>query len=262
MDNILRMVYSCSNVCSYDKYRTKLNKFVLENCNYTDNIQMFATSLKHVEEVAFRKISELVPGIFGFNLPKSTAYNHYDKHVDEFTESVDEEIEEKIDENGITSSGVFNYDEQFQFAKKDEKVRLTMLDTNTKYAHPHLLVDKSDFDAELISHYWHECIDDLPQKTMVTDGNTMYPQICDEFEINQSLCNFHAIFNVRYKPYKHINYNNRQINKKIESIEATEKKLVKLNNKYEPKRGRIPKKDKQRRKLHDNIKSNNKKISQ
>ena len=68
-------------------------------------------------------------------------------------------------------------------------------------------IDEDDFDSDIVCRYWHDIIDDLPHETMVTDGHTMYPPLFKEFNMEQALCVFHAIYNVRDKPYKDINNN-------------------------------------------------------
>ena len=261
LDNVIRMVYRCSNRCSNKRYRAKLDNFIPDGCNYTKNMQMITSRLKYVEEVPYRKLDEIFMGIFGFRIPKSTLYDHYDKNIDDLIESVDEEIDEMIEKENIECSGVFNYDEQFPKIMKQEKVRLTILDANTYYAHPMLLIDGDDFDSDIVCRYWHDIIDDLPHEAMVTDGHAMYPPLFKEFNMEHALCVFHAIYNVRDKPYKVINSNNKQIKNKIKKIDKIEKDLVELNKKYHPKRGRISKLDNERRSLHDKIKSKNKTIS-
>ena len=70
-------------------------------------------------------------GIFGFRIPKSTLYDHYDKNIAGLIEAVDEEVDEMIEKENNGCSGVFNYDEQFPKIMKQQKIRLAILDANT-----------------------------------------------------------------------------------------------------------------------------------
>ena len=96
---------------------------------------------------------------------------------------------------------------------------------------------------------------------MITDGHTMYPSICKEFEIEQALCTFHTIHNVRDKPYKIINRNNTKRKNKSKKIKTIEEYLIELNNQYIPKCGRFGKNETKQRKLYEKIRSKNRQIS-
>ena len=261
LDNVKRTVYKCSNKDCAKKERTKLDKFITKGSNYTNKIKMLSSKLKFVDEISFRKMSELFESILGIRIPKSTIYDHEDSQIDEIIATAESEIDEEVSKQDIKASGTYNYDEQFMKVSKNTKAKLQVLDANTKYAYPTLIVDNDEFNSDTVLKYWKDNLGDLPRKTMVTDGHTMYPSICKEFKIDHALCTFHAIFNIRKKPYKKINRNNRTIKSKNEKIDKKEKLLEKLNEKYEPRVGRFKKTDTKRYNLFQKIKNTLKEIS-
>lgn len=261
LENVKRTVYKCSNKDCGKKHRTKLDKFINKGSNFTNTVKQLSSRLKFIDEISYRKMTEIFESILGITIPKSTIYDHEDTHIDEIIEVSESEIDEKVSEEEIEASGTYNYDEQFMKVSKKVKPKLQLLDANTKYAYPTLILDNEKFNPESVFKYWDDTLLNLPKNTMVTDGHTMYPPICKDFGIEQSLCTLHTVLNVRKKPYKKINRNNRSIKSKNEQINKNEEKLKLLNEKYEPKKGRFKKTDTKRYNLFQKIKNTQKEIS-
>ena len=261
LDNVYRIVYRCPDKECGKKHRAKLDKFIDNGSNYTNNMKQLGSRLQFIEKIAYRKMSEIFQAILGIRIPKSTMYNHQDQTSDEILTAVEKEIDAEVERQEIEASGNYNYDEQFMKVSKNKKAKLQLLDANTKYAYPAMILNQDKFDSDTILNYWNTILSNLPKECMITDGHTMYPSICKEFEIEQALCTFHAIHNVRDKPYKIINRNNTKRKNKSKKIKTIEENLTELNNQYIPKRGRFRKNDTKQRKLYEKIQSKNRQIS-
>lgn len=261
LDHVYRIVYRCSKKGCNGKHRTCLDKFIKSNSNYTENMKYLSSNLKFIDEISFRKMSELFEAIIGIRIPKSTIYQHQDQIIDDLITVAEEEIEDIIIEEEIQPSGVCNYDEQFPKVSNNQKTTLSILDANTKYAYPILLIDNEKFNANIIKQYWNTQLDESSHQIIVTDGHKMYPSLFKELNFEQSLCNFHMILNIRKTPYKKINKNNRKIKNHEQKIIKIQNKIDDLEENYTPKRGRIAIRDTEQRELHDEIKENKKTIS-
>jgi hypothetical protein len=204
-------------------------------------MKQLGSRLQFIEKISYRKISEIFEAIFGIRIPKSIVYNNQEQTSDEILTAVEKEIDAEIEKEEIEACGNYNYDEQFMKVSKNKKAKLQLLDANTKYASA-MIISQDKFDSNTTLKYWNMILSNLPRECMITDGHTMYPSICKEFEIEQALCTFHAIQNVRDKPYKIINRNNTKRKNKSKKIKTIEEKLTELNNQYIHKRGRFRKK--------------------
>ena len=262
LEAVKRTVYRCSNKDCGKKHRTKLDKFIDKGSNYTNTIKQLSSRLKFIEEISYRKMTEIFEGLLGIKIPKSTIYDHEDSQIDEIITIAESEIDKEIDKQEIKASGTYSYDEQFMKVSKMIKPKLQVLDVKTKYAYPTQIINKYEFNSDAVNHYLKFNLDNLPQDTMITDGHTMYPSICDKLGLEHALCTFHSVLNVRKKPYKKINRNNKTIKTKKKKIKSKKKDLTTLNEKYEPKVGRFKKTDTIQQKLHKKIKNIKKEISQ
>jgi len=229
LEDVKRTVYRCSNKDCGKKHRTKLDKFISKGSNYTNTVKQLSSRLKFIEEISYRKMTEVFEGLLGIKIPKSTIYDHEDSQIDEIITIAESEIDKEIDKQEIKASGTYSYDEQFMKVSKMIKPKLQVLDANTKYAYPTQIINKYEFNSDAVNHYLKFNLDNLPQYTMVTDGHTMYPSICDKLRIEHALCTFHSVLNVRKKPYKKINRNNKSIKTKNEKIESKKKDLITQN---------------------------------
>ena len=96
---------------------------------------------------------------------------------------------------------------------------------------------------------------DLKKDTMITDGYAAYVPIIEKLQMTHQKCVFHKIMNQRTPVWKTTNKLERQLKSKENKLEKTLEKIQQLENQSKGQKcGRIPLKDKKRRKNKDKLK--------
>jgi DNA repair exonuclease SbcCD ATPase subunit len=235
--------------------------FVPKGCNYTYAVQYEGLKQGLIEYKSLEKVAETIENIHGCKPRRQTVLNHMIANEEEFLSSLEKEIDDEIEEKNIGFSGVYNYDEQYDFVGGELHLRLTLLDNETRRIIEEKLVHCSKFDKKAVKKFIHGNLEGMPLKGIVTDGATYYPEIIDELGVPHQQCTFHKMKNLTKPTNKIINRNNLKIKKRKEKIKTKEKQIQKLEEKRgKVKRGRINKNDKQRRKTHEKIKKLKKEI--
>ena len=118
LSNDYRIVYRCLDKEWGKKHRAKLDKFIDDGSNYTNNMKQLGSRLQFIEKISYRKMSEIFEAIFGIRIPKSIVYNNQDQTSDEILTAVEKEIDAEIEKEEIEACGNYNYDEQFMKVSK------------------------------------------------------------------------------------------------------------------------------------------------
>ena len=186
----------------------------------------------------------------------------------------EEKINQIIEERNIEFSGIFGYDESFFFIDGEKYVRTTSIDTKNHMILNDQIMKAEDFDKYFIEIFMTYSLKDLTdysnpdvsnpkhplllrdlkRDTMITDGYTAYVPIIESLQMDHQKCVFHKMMNQRTTVWKTMAKLERQLKSKENKLEKTLKKIQELEKLSQgQKRGRIPLKDKKRRKNKDKL---------
>lgn len=127
LSNVYRIVYRCPDKKCGKKHRAKLDKFIDDGSNYTNNMKQLGSRLQFIEKISYRKMSEIFEAIFGIRIPKSIVYNNQDQTSDEILTAVEKEIDAEIEKEEIEACGNYNYDEQVRQEISATSHRLSLI---------------------------------------------------------------------------------------------------------------------------------------
>jgi hypothetical protein len=250
---IYKQQYLCSKGCRCSTI-VDLSEFIDPGSNYTKRMKSMGLKIKEIGYLSHQKIGEIMGLFTGVNVSRSTVFYHEKEVSDDYLEKRMDELNKKIKELGIEPSGVFHYDEQYLWVNTDLKMRMTILDANTKLIIADETVKADKFDKHTIKNFLNTNLKDLNVECIVTDGDNTYPSIIEAIGAIHQNCVFHKMQTLIKAVYKTIRKNNRKIKSKEATIEKNKEKIQEFKNKNRGKRGRIPKKDKQRQKFSKRIK--------
>jgi hypothetical protein len=255
---VRKQKYICPK-CGYS-YVTKLD-FVPKGSNYTTDVQEEGIKQNLIEYKSLEKTAETIQNIHGCKPTRQTVLHHISKNSDKYLSKIEKEIDKKIKEEKIEFSGIYNYDEQYEFINGDLNLRLTLLDYKTKQIVNDITINALNFNKEFVENFINDNLDGLPLKGIITDGANYYPEIIDNLGVPHQQCTFHKMKNLTKLTNKKININKLKIRRRKEKQEKLEKKIEKLEKNRGPvKRGRINKNDTEKIKISEKIKKTKKEI--
>ena len=242
--------------------KTNLEDFVDENCKYSNFLADLIVQLESIEQISCEKISEIIELILGIKIPRQRVHDLFDKRIDEYLSMSIQELQEKIFEGKIEFSGFVHYDEEFLWIKHQPYVRLTLLDAENRLIIEDSVIPREFFTKNFIKEFLETSLRNLEVKTIITDGYRAYASIIDGLGFNHQRCTFHAMKNLMDKLIKKHNGLNRKIKALNNDIEELENKIKEINKKYNGRKGRVRKDDKQRQKDNEKKKNLKKKLSE
>lgn len=210
---------------------------------------------------------ETINDDYKVDVPRNTIVYHEQEVSDDLIKELETEQCIKIKEMNIRPSGIYCYDEQYVFIKKQLYMHMTLIDHKTKLVIYEHLVSKEDFNDTTVENFLKTAINTQPIKAIITDGRKSYKSIIEATGAIHQRCYFHLMHNLMTPLTKHNNKlkrRNKALTKKIEEKEEKINTLQKNKKKYH---GRIPHKDKKTRrqiqkikKLQQEIKTHKKEI--
>ena len=103
-----------------------LDLIILKNLNH------WFWRLKKRGYLSYQKIAEIINVFTGVDISRSFVFHQESILSEDYIEKRMDKLNKMIEGMGIGPSGVFNYDEQYLWVNTELKMRMTILDTNTK----------------------------------------------------------------------------------------------------------------------------------
>ena len=120
--------------------------------------------------------------------------------------------------------------DQFPKINGEQMVRLAVIDAINNLPINEILIEKTDFDKNIVEAFLESSIAGLPQEAIITDGSSMYREIIDKIGIKHQLCIFHVIANHHSKIYKRISAIARRIRTIYNNLTANKTTITMLEN--------------------------------
>ena len=272
---IYKQRYKCTNSSCSKTITTSLPEIVDKNCCFTKEIRQIGNKIEDLEHISYEKKAELIEKQYGVQISRQTVQYHEFKKSEEYLSKKEEKITQMIQARNIEFSGIFGYDESFFTINGEKYLRTTSIDTQNHMILNDQIMKYEDFDKYFIEIFMTyslkdltvysnpnipnpkhpSLLTDLKKDTMITDGYTAYVPIIEKLHMTHQKCVFHKIMNQRTPVWKTTNKLQRQRENKENQLEKTKEKiqqLEKLSKGQKP--GRIPLKDKKRRKNKEKLK--------
>ena len=272
---VFKQRYKCTNKSCSKTITTELPDIVDKYCNYTKDIKKIGNELEDLEHISYEKKAELIEKRHGVKIPRQTVQYHESIKSEEYLSRKEEKILKILKERNIKFSGIVGYDESFFFINGEKYVRTTSIDSQNHMILNDQIIKAEDFDKYFIEIFMTYSLKDLTdysnpkmpnpkhplllrdlkKDTMITDGYGAYISIIENLQMNHQKCVFHKMMNQRTPVWKTTNKLERQLKSKENKLKETEEKiqqLEKLSKGQKP--GRIPLKDKKRRKNKEKLK--------
>ena len=271
---VYKQRYQCTNHSCMKTVTTDLPEIVDKDCCFTKDIKRMGNELEDLEHISYEKKAELIQKRYGVKIPRQTVQYHEFTESEEYLSKKEEKINQIIEERNIEFSGIFGYDESFFFIDGEKYVRTTSIDTKNHMILNDQIMKAEDFDKYFIEIFMTYSLKDLTdysnpdvsnpkhplllrdlkRDTMITDGYTAYVPIIESLQMDHQKCVFHKMMNQRTTVWKTMAKLERQLKSKENKLEKTLKKIQELKKLSQgQKRGRIPLKDKKRRKNKDKL---------
>ena len=257
LENIRKEQYLCPE-CDKTKL-TSLEPFIKRNCNFSLDICEKSLNYDYIGYLSYDKKSEMLRFENGVKMSRQTAYRFESIYDEEFLKRQEKQLRKLLEQYGIDYSGYYNYDEQYPSESGNPVVRLALIDSITGLPVNELIVDKKDFDKNVVESFLDSSLSGLPKIALVTDGASMYPEIIKKIGLKHQLCIFHLIKNHHDKAFKSIRRVSRRINTINNKIEEKKNTIAILEmdikdpdfseKKKKKKRARIEKLTKENREL-------------
>ena len=134
--------------------------------------------------MSYQKIAEIINVFTGVDISRSFVFHQESILSEDYIEKRMDKLNKMIEEMGIEPSGVFNYDEQYLWVNTELKMRMTILDTNTKLVIADEFIAAEEFNKNTIRDFLNRNLKGLDVKCIVTDGNNSYPSIIEAIGCN------------------------------------------------------------------------------
>jgi hypothetical protein len=180
--------YECEGNHPYKYHRTDLTHFVSKNSNFTYEVVLFNLKMSIISYCSLEKRSEQIYEVHECKPSRRTVYCHTEKEKDNFLKL------HKVIISKEEYSGIYGYDEQFPNVNGIERMRMTIIDIETRIIVSEGITE--DFSKETKEKFIKESLKGLPLKGMVTDGDKSYMSIIDDLGIPHKSCTFHIMQNL------------------------------------------------------------------
>ena len=271
---VYKQRYQCTNHSCLKTVTTNLPEIVDKHCCFTKDIKRMGNELEDLEHISYEKKAELIQKRYGVKIPRQTVQYHEFMESEEYLSKKEEKINQIIEERNIEFSGIIGYDESFFFIDGEKYVRTTSIDNKNHMILNDQIMKAEDFDKYFIEIFMTYSLKDLTdysnpyvpnpkhplllrdlkKDTMITDGYTAYVSIIEKLQMDHQKCVFHKMMNQRTPVWKTMAKLERQRKNKENKLEKTLKKIQELEKLSKGQnRGRIPLKDKKRRKNKDKL---------
>ncbi|RAP50152.1 MAG: hypothetical protein BZ138_06940, partial [Methanosphaera sp. rholeuAM270] len=147
--------------------------------------------------------------------PRSTVLYHEQKWNNRLIEYLESQQYKRIKIMNIRPPGVYSYDEQYVFIKKELYMLMTLIDHQNKLIMYEYIVHKNAFNDSSIQNFLKTAINTQPLKAIITDGRKSYKTIIEATGAIHHRCYFHLMKNLMTPLTKHTNKIKRR-NKTLE----------------------------------------------
>ncbi|WP_409199326.1 hypothetical protein [Methanobrevibacter sp. DSM 116169] len=251
--NIKLQKYKCSNKKCQKYYKVSLLEFIDKSCNYSKNIRQQGLELDSIDHSSYDKKSEIIEKHTSVKIPRSTIYYHEKSLSKQFIINEENKIQEEVLKSKIQPSGIYHYDEQYEFINTELYLRMTILDNKNNLIINEKLVSHKEFNKKTIQNFLEKSLDKHPIKAIITDGNNYYPSIIESLGAIRQNCAFHKMQNLMTEVIKKLNKYQRQIKNAEIQIEKNTTRIKELKKENKGKTGRIHLKDKKKQKRQEKI---------
>lgn len=231
--------------------------------------------MEDLEHISYEKKAELIQKRYDVKIPRQTVQYHESRESEGYLSKKEEKINQIIKQRNIEFSGIIGYDESFFYIDGEKYVRTTSIDTKNHMILNNQIMKAEDFDKYFIEIFMTYSLKDLTdysnpdmpntkhplllrdlkKDTMITDGYAAYVSIIENLQMNHQKCVFHKMMNQRTHVWKTMAKLERQRKSKENKLEKTLEKIQELEKLSKGQnRGRIPLKDKKRRKNKEKLK--------
>lgn len=255
LEGIRKKQYICPD-CKKTQV-TSLEPFISKYSNYSYDICEKGLNYDYIDYLSYGKKSELIKFESNIKIARSTVYYHESIYDQVFIRRQEKINYDLLKLNGIGPTGYFHYDEQFPKINGEQMVRLAVIDAINNLPINEILIEKTDFDKNIVEAFLESSIAGLPQEAIITDGSSMYREIIDKIGIKHQLCIFHVIANHHLKIYKRISAIARRIRTIYNNIAANKTTITMLENEIRTNNYSQKKKSNKREKIK-NLKNKNK----
>lgn len=232
------------NKCEKSSCISTLIKFKDKYCSYMRSICNKGIIRSLIGYSSYQNKKETLYDQYEVNIPRSTVLYHEQRNSNELIDYLESLQYRRIKEMNIRPSGVYSYDEQYVFIKKELYMRMTLIDHQNKLIMYEYIVHKDDFNDTTIRNFLETAINSQPLKAIITDGRKSYKTIIEATGAIHHRCYFHLMQNLMTPLTKHTNKLKRQNKTHTDQIK---KKTIQITNIEQNKKkyiGRVPLKDK------------------
>lgn len=247
--------------CEKSSCISSLIKFKEKYCSYMRSICNKGLTRSLIGYTSYQNKKETIFDEYEVTIPRSTVLYHEEKWNNNLIDYLESQQYHRIKEMNIRPSGVYSYDEQYVFIKKELYMRMTLIDHKNKLIMYEYIVSKDEFNDTTIQNFLETAINTQPLKAIITDGRKSYKTIIEATGAIHHRCYFHLMKNLMTPLTKHTNKLKRR-NKTLE--EQINQKTIKITTIQQNKKkytGCVPLKDTKTKKQIQQIKTLKKEIS-
>ena len=227
LDGIRKKQYICPD-CNKTLV-TSLEPFISKFSTYSYDICEKGMNYDYIGYLSYDKKREMINFENNIKIARTTIYYHESIYDESFLKRQEEINQELLKQKGIEPTGYYHYDEQYPHQNGEQLVRLALIDAINNLPINELLIEKEDFDKNVVEAFLESSIAGLPKEALITDGASMYRDIVDKIGIKHQLCVFHIIKNHHSKTFKNISRVSRRI-RTIYSTIASNKTTIQMLN--------------------------------
>ena len=247
--------------CEKSSCITSLIKFKDKFCSYMRSICNKGIIRSLIGYSSYQNKKETIFDEYEVSIPRSTILYHEQRWNDRLIEYLESQQYKRIKEMNIQPSGVYSYDEQYVFIKKELYMRMTLIDHQNKLIMYEYIVHNDDFNDNTIQNFLETAINTQPLKAIITDGRKSYKTIIEATGAIHHRCYFHLMKNLMTPLTKHTNKIKRRNKTLEEQINQKTNKITTIKQNKRKYIGWVPLNDTKTKTQIQKIKTLKKEIS-
>ena len=247
--------------CEKSSCISSLIKFKEKYCSYMRSICNKGLTRSLMGYTSYQNKKETIFDEYEVTIPRSTVLYHEERWNNDLIDYLESQQYRRIKEMNIRPSGVYSYDEQYVFIKKELYMRMTLIDHKNKLIMYEYIVSKDEFNDDTIRNFLETAINTQPLKAIITDGRKSYKTIIEATGAIHHRCYFHLMKNLMTPLIKHTNKLKRRNKTLEEQIYQKTMKITTIQQNKKKYTGCVPLKDKRTKNQIQQIKTLKKEIS-
>ena len=153
--------------CEKSSCISSLIKFKEKYCSYMRSICNKGLTRSLMGYTSYQNKKETIFDEYEVTIPRSTVLYHEERWNNDLIDYLESQQYRRIKKMNIRPSGVYSYDEQYVFIKKELYMRMTLIDHKNKLIMYEYIVSKDEFNDDTIRNFLETAINTQPLKAII-----------------------------------------------------------------------------------------------